>query len=50
MKQMTISVVCCEDTPDRHSRIVEVEVDFDALTKQVPETIDQELIIPSTVR
>ena len=36
-----IRVICCDDSPEKHSQIVEFDLDFDAV--EVLETIDQEL-------
>jgi len=43
MSSVTISVVCCDDTPERYTRVVETEVDLAALNECVLETIEQEL-------
>jgi hypothetical protein len=48
MSQLKISVVCCDDTPEKHSRILETELDSDALDTLVLETTEQELSAGAT--
>jgi len=40
---MKISLVCCDDTPAKLTRIVEVEIDSALLDERVLETVEQEL-------
>jgi len=40
---MKISVVCCDDSPEKNSRIVEVQVDSATIDQRVLDTIEQEL-------
>ena len=48
MSQLKISVVCCDETPDKHSRILETELDSKALDTLVLETTEQELSAGTT--
>mgnify|MGYP001820739588 CR=1 FL=1 len=41
MTQLNLSVVCCDDTPEKHSRIVQTTLDSDALQTLVLETAEQ---------
>lgn len=43
MGKLKVRVVCCDDTPERRSRMVEAEVDSEPLDERVLETIEQEL-------
>ncbi|MCH2201273.1 MAG: hypothetical protein MK102_04845 [Fuerstiella sp.] len=43
MSQLKISVVCCDDTPHKHARIVESELDSETIDKLLLETTEQEL-------
>lgn len=43
MSSMTISVVCCDDTPERHTQIISIDVDSSVIDELVVETIEQEL-------
>lgn len=43
MSELKISVVCCDDTPAKLSRIVEIEVDAGSLDALVLDTIEQQL-------
>ena len=43
MSPQKISVVCCDDTPDKLTRIVETEVDMNVIHSLVVETIEQQL-------
>lgn len=42
MSRLKISVVCCDETSQRHSRIIPSELDSDDLPSLVLETIEQE--------
>lgn len=41
MSQLKISVVCCDNSPEKLSRIVEIEVDSAAIQERVLDTIEQ---------
>ena len=43
MSMLKLSVVCCDDTPAKLSRIVETELDSKSLDALVLETIEQQL-------
>ncbi len=43
MTTLKISVVCCEESPEQLSQIVEIEFDSDQLEQIVLDTIEQEL-------
>jgi len=43
MSALKISVVCCDDSPEKLSKIVEAELDSDLLDDLTLETIEQEL-------
>ncbi len=43
MSQLKISLVCCDDTPEKHSQIVETVQDSDAVHALVFETVEQHL-------
>ena len=43
MSQIKISVVCCDKTSQKHSQIVETELDSDAMQKLVLATAEQQL-------
>jgi hypothetical protein len=43
MSLLKISVVCCDDSPQKLSRIVETELEADSLDELILETIEQEL-------
>ena len=40
---MKISVVCCDNSPEKHSRLVEIELAPEAMEKLVLETSEQQL-------
>jgi hypothetical protein len=42
MSQRKISVVCCDDTPEKHSQIVEIEVDSAVIEERTLDTIPQQ--------
>jgi len=42
MTELNINVVCCDDTPDKHSRIVEITMDSAAVEARTLDTIEQE--------
>ena len=43
MNQLKISVVCCDDTADKHSQIVETTLDSSKLEQLVLSTAEQEV-------
>ena len=43
MTQQKISIVCCDDTPEKHSQILQTELDLNAIDDLLLETIEQEL-------
>ena len=42
MSQRKISVVCCDDTHEKHSQIVEIEVDSAVIEERTLDTIPQQ--------
>lgn len=43
MSTLAISIVCCDDTPDRHTQIISLEVDSSVVDEMMVETHEQEL-------
>lgn len=43
MSKLNVSVVCCDDTPEKHSQIVEIELDAASLENLVLEKSEQQL-------
>lgn len=43
MSEINISIVCCDDTPDQHSKIVEVTVDESILASRLLDSAEQTL-------
>ena len=43
MSTLTIQLVCCDDTPSRHTQIVSIDVDSAEIDEAVIETVEQEL-------
>ncbi len=43
MSRLKISVVCCDESPEKHSRIVEIELNSEAMNELVLESSEQQL-------
>lgn len=43
MEQLLLSVVCCDDTPARHSQIVKTKIDRSILVDLLIETVEQQV-------
>jgi len=43
MNKLSIHAICCDDTPEQHSKLVVVEVDSTVVDSMVVDTIEQEV-------
>ncbi|MCO8121717.1 hypothetical protein NHH03_08215 [Stieleria sp. TO1_6] len=41
MNPLTLRVICCDDTPERHTQIVTLEIPAETIERQVLETVEQ---------